>query len=338
MMDDWISRALDLVRRGEPAVIVTVCAVEGSAPRDSGAKMIVTGDNLIGSIGGGALELEACLRARALLEAPPPVMVFEDYPLGPALGQCCGGKVRIGFDLLAAGDEAWLSQIAIALSGGEAVLLETTLAPEAGVGAKRRRVVCGEAGENSPVCFVDAAGAPIAEAMPPLEDCAAFRERFADERAPVFLFGAGHVGRAMARLFETLPVKVAWIDRREGQFPAACGANLIADCTDREVERVQRAPAGACYFVMTHDHQLDYELVKAILERGDAAYCGLIGSATKRARFERRLRRAGIEEARLGDLVCPIGGRGLQNKSPAVIALAAVYEMLLAHEARRKET
>lgn len=337
MMDDWISRALDLVRRGEPAMIVTVCAVEGSAPRDSGAKMIVTGDDLIGSIGGGALELEACLRARALLAMPAPGLVFEDYPLGPALGQCCGGKVRIGFDRLGAGDAAWLLQIATALAGGETVMLETALAPEASGGAKRR-VVCGEAGEDAPVCFVDAAGAPIAEAMPPLEDCAALRERFADERARVCLFGAGHVGRAMAHLFEALPVRVTWIDRREGQFPDACGANLIADCTDREVERVSAAPAGACYFVMTHDHQLDYELVKAILERGDAAYCGLIGSATKRARFERRLRRAGMEEARLGDLVCPIGGRGLQNKSPAVIALAAVYEMLLAHEARRKES
>lgn len=318
-------------------MVVTVCAAQGSAPRDPGAKMVVTDDDQFGSIGGGALELEATLRARALLDNPQPGIVFEDYPLGPALGQCCGGHVRVGFDLLTKDDADWLTEAAKTISEGGAVILETALrnSPDK---ESARRLFPIKSDEDAPsVCFLDADGAPFADAMPPLEACAALRERLADERPQVYLFGAGHVGCAMAHILETLPVNTIWIDRREDQFPNECGAGVVIDCTDLETERVKAAPAGASYFVLTHSHQLDYDLVKAILERDDAAYCGLIGSKTKRARFEQRLRRAGLDEEKIGVLVCPIGGGGLQNKAPGVIAIAAIHEMLLACEARLKE-
>ncbi len=341
-MENWILCAVELASRDEPAVIVTICAAEGSAPRDPGAKMIVTGDALMGSIGGGALENESCMRARSLLAKPwsadDEAMIFEDYPLGPALGQCCGGHVRIGFDRLSSGDKVWLSEAAVAVSEGKPFILETTLSTTLSAHKQRRCLLPDKPeGGDSNVSFLDASGATLVDPMPVLAECITLRERIADNRASVFLFGAGHVGCAMAHLFENLPAKVTWIDRRADQFPSNYGANIVVDCTNNEVERVQSAPAGACYFVLTHDHQLDYVLVEAILNRGDAAYCGLIGSRTKRVRFEGRLRRAGIDEGRIGELVCPIGGRGLQNKSPAVIALAAVYEMLLAYETRQKE-
>ena len=107
--------------------------------------------------------------------------------------------------------------------------------------------------------------------------------------------------------------------------------------SEDEVAVAQSAPAGACFFVVTHSHQLDYELVLEILKRGDSAYCGLIGSQTKRSRFERRLRRAGVSQDAVEGLICPIGGGSLKSKHPAVIALSAIHEMLLAHQAHRKD-
>ncbi|GAB1458961.1 hypothetical protein MASR2M50_07350 [Thauera sp.] len=142
------------------------------------------------------------------------------------------------------------------------------------------------------------------------------------------MFGAGHVGRALAELFGRLPLRVRWIDERAGEFPPTVATNIETRCTDTPTAEVREAPAGAVFLVLTHSHALDFELVEAILARDDLRFCGLIGSQTKRLRFVHRLRARGVEEARVARLRCPVGLPGLPGKEAEVIALAIAAEVM----------
>jgi xanthine dehydrogenase accessory factor len=161
------------------------------------------------------------------------------------------------------------------------------------------------------------------------------------EAAPLFhlqLHGAGHVGRAIATLLATLDCDVDWYDERDDGFPAttALGSpwpphirTTSADTVEREVAN---APAAAFYLVLTHEHALDLRIVEAVLRRGDFAYCGLIGSKTKRASFARRLAARGVADDAIARLTCPIGIEGVEGKSPSVIAAAVVAQLLVRAE------
>ncbi len=91
-------------------------------------------------------------------------------------------------------------------------------------------------------------------------------------------------------------------------------------------------PAASCYLVMTHSHALDFDICDRILRRKDAGYCGLIGSRSKRRRFEKRYRQQGLPQEIVDTLVCPIGVAGISGKKPAEIAVAAAAEVLQAYE------
>jgi len=155
--------------------------------------------------------------------------------------------------------------------------------------------------------------------------------------APLFhlqLHGAGHVGRAIATLLCTLDVDVDWFDERDEGFPDAStlGSPWPAHIRRISIDTVERevasAPAGACYLVLTHEHALDLRITEAILRRGDFAFCGLIGSKTKRATFSRRLAERGVPAPAIERLTCPIGAVGIAGRAPEIIAVAAVAELL----------
>ena len=110
----------------------------------------------------------------------------------------------------------------------------------------------------------------------------------------LYLFGAGHVGRAVQRALGDLPVRLHWIDTRDDMLPESAPAGVELICTDSPEAEVDDAPAGSCFLVMTHDHGLDQRLCEQILKRDDFAYFGLIGSHSKRRNFETRLRRRGV--------------------------------------------
>jgi len=152
------------------------------------------------------------------------------------------------------------------------------------------------------------------------------------EEPPLFtlqLYGAGHVGRAIVRLLDTLDCRVTWIDEREAQFPAEANAPHIERlCTEPVDAEVAAAPPGCHYLVLTHSHDLDFALSLAILKRADFAWFGLIGSKTKRARFEHRLAERGISPALLARMTCPIGLPGIDSKAPEVVAVAVVAQLL----------
>jgi xanthine dehydrogenase accessory factor len=161
--------------------------------------------------------------------------------------------------------------------------------------------------------------------------------------APLFhlqLHGAGHVGRAIATLLATLDVGVDWFDQRDDGFPAttALGSPWPAHIRRTSIDTVQaevaHAPAGASFLVLTHEHALDLRLTEAILRRGDFAYCGLIGSKTKRASFARRLAERGVASGAIARLTCPIGDPAIAGRAPEVIAVAALADLLRVASAR----
>jgi xanthine dehydrogenase accessory factor len=144
----------------------------------------------------------------------------------------------------------------------------------------------------------------------------------------VVLFGAGHVGRALARVLGPVPCRVTWVDSRAGEFPADVPDNVKVVRTDAPAAEVAAARGGSYFLVMTHSHALDLELVEAILQRGDFAYCGMIGSQTKRRTFENGLAKHGVTPDRLARLTCPIGVPGIKGKEPGTIAVAVAAQLL----------
>ena len=309
----------------QPAVLITVAKVDGSVPREPGARMLVDAGGQWGTVGGGHLELRGVETARAML-ASGETRRLERFPLGPSLGQCCGGVVHLAFELA---DRDHCAELAarghedcwrvVALDG------EPDLAIVDALGHNIQRK-----GGRYPD-FVRSGGTRVL-----LDD--AGRRWLVDHvpapRAHVMLFGAGHVGAAVVRLLADLPCRVTWVDEREDLFPPVLPANVVAEATDLPEAVVREAPAGTSFLVMTHNHALDQRLTEAILRRpAHQDWFGLIGSDTKRKQFEHRLRDRGISRARLDDMVCPIGVPGIKGKEPAVIAVAVVAQLLMVWEA-----
>ena len=157
-------------------------------------------------------------------------------------------------------------------------------------------------------------------------------EHFGEERRRVLVFGAGHVGRALILTLAQLPFDVTWSDPRPESFPGAVPQNVTC-CAGNPLEVVAAAPQASLAFVMSHSHALDLSIVNAALQNSRIADVGVIGSATKRARFERRLREAGVAEERLKAMICPIGTEGIRSKLPAAIAISVAHQIIALDEA-----
>lgn len=144
----------------------------------------------------------------------------------------------------------------------------------------------------------------------------------------IVLFGAGHVGHALVTLLGALPCVVHWIDGRDECFPDEVPANVQIEATDTPEAVIDSAPPGSCFLVMTHNHALDLALAERIMRRRDFAYFGMIGSKTKRVKFERRLIERGVEPERLRQMICPIGVPGIADKAPEAIAVAVCAQLM----------
>lgn len=155
-----------------------------------------------------------------------------------------------------------------------------------------------------------------------------FLERLDDNLPAVWLYGAGHVGQALARILMELPVRLTWIDSRAELFPPTLPDAVRVLQDPDPVATVHEAPVGACFIVMSHSHPLDFDLCHALLERNDFAWLGLIGSDSKAARFRSRLGRTGLGHEVIEKLVCPIGVEGINSKWPAAIAVAVAAQLM----------
>ena len=315
-MDEWTLAAR------MPAVLVTVAIVEGSGPREPGARMLVAGAQLAGTVGGGHLELRAIEIGRAML-LDGRARHFERFALGPSLGQCCGGVVHLAFELV---DPRQAQMLAARRTEDSWRLAALDGAPDSALFDAAGKLL---AGAHAPV-FARSRGAHVMQEQDGRRWLVA---PVLAPRAHLVLFGAGHVGAAVVRALAHLPCTVTWVDERDDMFPPTVPANVRVEATDAPEDLVAGAPPGASYLVMTHSHALDQRLAEAILARADVGWFGLIGSKTKRKQFEHRLRARGADPARIEAMACPIGLPGITSKEPAVIAASVSAQLLILWEA-----
>lgn len=255
-------------------VHVEISEAHGSTPRETGAWMLVSETSIFKTIGGGQLENMAIEQARQLLTTQNIAPVKMSIPLGPDIGQCCGGKVNLSLKILD----------------------------------------------------------PTA-----LEECAVALEQEADNLPSVYIFGAGHVGNALAETLLLLPVNPVLIDTRADMLALAPQA-IEKRLTAMPEAEVRGASAGSAFVVLTHDHALDFLITREVLARDDAAYAGMIGSKTKRASFNNWARREGGDKINIARLNCPMGNSSLKDKRPEVISAliaAQVIEGLSDHTKKK---
>ncbi|MCZ6828306.1 MAG: xanthine dehydrogenase accessory protein XdhC [Gammaproteobacteria bacterium] len=247
---DWIDAIAQLRKRGSDHVLITVLGARGSTPRDDGTKMVVAADASYGTIGGGHLELRAMQIAADMLRQDEPRQHIEYFPLGPALGQCCGGSASVLF------------------------------------------------------------------------------ESFKGNRLDIAVFGAGHVGSTLVPILQQLPCQIRWVDSREKFLSSASDSNVITVFSDDPAAEVEHSPANCVYIIMTHNHQQDFDILQAVLRRGDARYVGLIGSATKWRRFQMRMQHRGLEPDYYQHVRCPIGLEEVPGKRPIEVAISIAAEVV----------
>lgn len=161
-------------------------------------------------------------------------------------------------------------------------------------------------------------------------------ECFVPQRDPLYLFGAGHVGRALAPLLASLPLHVHWIDTREEEFPDPVPGNITTLSNEAPVEVIKTASSGAYFLIMTHQHPLDFAILEAALAREDSAYIGVIGSQSKARRFRMRLAHRGVSDALIDSIRCPIGFSSVPGKRPAEIAVSVAAEIIAHYHARHR--
>ena len=329
-MNEWIDELADLSAAGERVVLVTVAGIRGSAPREVGAKMLVTGDETLGTIGGGQLEYQCARIAFGMLgddESP----LLRKFPLGSSMGQCCGGVVDILFEPIASVLPAWLQDIRALHGQREAAIVATHVAEKQRKFVLTADRVFGAAAADLSDEFLSQARAALASRRMPQHNDGWLLELVVGSDLNVAVFGAGHVGAAVVQSLSALDCNIRWVDSRRNIFRRVPANVRTVETADPALE-VAAMPAGSFYLVMTHSHAIDFDVCERILRRADAVYCGLIGSVSKRRRFEKRYRAQGVSDAMLANLVCPIGVAGISGKKPAEIAVSATAEILQAYE------
>jgi xanthine dehydrogenase accessory factor len=281
---------------------IVVADHAGSTPREAGAAMLVWGKGQSGTIGGGALEWEAAARARALMGTGGARV--DRIALGPALGQCCGGAVTLVTEVY---DPSTLPEprdgvVARAVTGGDMPL------------AVRRMLDRARAQGTVPATAL-VQGWMVEPLARPLRQ--------------VWIWGAGHVGRALVAVLAPLPdIAITWVDVAADRFPETVPPGVTVLPAGDPGTLVTHAPQAAEHLILTFSHALDLDLCHRLLGHGFAA-CGLIGSATKWARFRSRLAGLGHAPGQIARIRCPIGDPAL-GKHPQAIAVGVAADILRA--------
>ncbi len=320
----WLPTVIARLAQVPAVVRVVVAQVQGSTPREPGAYMLIDARGLTGTIGGGRLEWEALAAAREMLARGTRAAQLMNRVLGIDLGQCCGGVVAVWLECFPQASLDQLRSLEARLGAGPVVL--ATSAAAAGVS---QSLISGSPADGDAATLLRR---PRHQAEPKVtrnrEGEVSYFERLDQHYPAVWLYGAGHVGHALAGMLVQLPVQLLWHDSRLGQFPAdAAGYSRVMPEPDL-VRSISAAPPGTYFIVMTHDHSLDYDLCRAVLLRDDSTWLGLIGSQSKGVRFRSRLRRDGFRAQAIGRLVCPIGVAGIHSKWPAAIAVAIAAQLI----------
>lgn len=290
----------EAVARHGRVVRVVIAAVQGSSPREVGAAMLVWKDGQSGTIGGGALEYQAAIAAHEMTNA----VRLTRHSLGPDLGQCCGGAVQ----LLA---EVYEAQSVAAFDAGQVVARSVT--PDAEMPLAVKRVIATARAHGT---------RPVAQLLQGW-----MIEPVAQPQRNLWIWGAGHVGRAFVNVMAPLPdLAITWVDTGLDRFPTDVACNVSVLPAVNPVDLVAHAPQQAEHLIVTYSHALDLELCHALLGHG-FGFAGLIGSKSKWARFKGRLRALGHGAAQIERITCPIGNPEM-GKHPQEIAIGVAAAML----------
>jgi xanthine dehydrogenase accessory factor len=287
----WIDDLIAGLDASEQIVRVILARAEGSTPREIGASMMIYHNHFTGTIGGGALEYEVIKTARQIMNAPrTQYRSRRQYPLGPTLGQCCGGFVEVVFEHICPEDRKYWATFS-----KEPFILhpdDTALPPTATATSDHGVVSC-----------------------------------LRPNRTPLYLYGAGHVGRAVIAVTGGLPLERHWIDTDHDRFPEVIPDDVEQVIAANPAHIAAYAPDDIIHLVMSYSHQIDIEICLAVLKKGRFAHLGLIGSATKKARFLKALGEAGIDDGLRARLVCPIGIPEIGGKDPFRVALSVAGQL-----------
>ena len=160
-------------------------------------------------------------------------------------------------------------------------------------------------------------------------------ESFADVGVNIMLFGAGHVGKALIPILAQLPCKITWVDSRESQFPVDVTSHVNKVVSESPALEVANMPENSYYIVMTHNHQLDFDISQAILKRCDFSYLGLIASDTKWRRFQQRYKHRDIDPRQVARMSCPIGLSNVGGKLPMEVAVSVAAQLINVYQSQQ---
>jgi xanthine dehydrogenase accessory factor len=292
----------DAVAKHGRVTRVLIADHKGSTPRETGASMLVWQDGQSDTIGGGTLEYQAVDIAHKTANS-----TALNIPLGPALGQCCGGSVTLVLETFTPANLPQDSTPFIRQITGST---PQPLALQAAKSAVR------SSGNPAPFLYQNGW---LCEPIDPTA-------------TQLWLYGAGHVGRAIVEALNGLPFDIIWVDTHADRFPTSHTDNATPLVAANPADAPKHAPKNAHHLVLTYSHALDLELCHRILAQPHASL-GLIGSKTKRARFTKRLSELGHPSTAIANMICPIGNRTL-GKEPKAIALGVATELLY-HSQRR---
>ena len=282
-----------------PTARIVIAAHAGSTPREAGTSMLVWASGQSGTIGGGALEFAAVTAARALL--PAAAACLQRVSLGPDLGQCCGGAVTLVTEVF----------VAATLPNPSAAFARSLDATPMPLSVRRD---------------LDRARA---QGLPPSINLTQgwLIEPMVTPARPLWIWGAGHVGRALVNVLAPLPnLAITWVDIAPDRFPPTVPAGVTHLPVPDPIDAVNLAPPHANHLILTYSHALDLALCHALLTLGFGT-CGLIGSATKWARFRSRLAALGHSPTAIACIRCPIGQTDL-GKHPQAIAIGVAAQIL----------
>ncbi len=276
-----------------PVARVVIASRKGSSPREVGTSMLVWEDRVEGTVGGGALELQAIAQAREVLASGRPRV--HRQALGPDLGQCCGGAVTTLI-------ERWDREALEAVQGS---VIRPMPGTEGDVPPSLR-----QGGDVQPGVIDGWMVEPVSEPS-----------------RVIWVWGAGHVGTALMRVLMPLPgFKLYWADPDPARFPEDLPDHFETLAAANPADLVTLAPPEAEHFVMTYSHAIDLDICHRVLGR-PFRYLGLIGSKSKRARFRSRLVALGHADAQIDRMICPIGDPAL-GRHPQAIALGVATGIL----------
>ncbi|MDG2230904.1 MAG: xanthine dehydrogenase accessory protein XdhC [Paracoccaceae bacterium] len=304
-----------LIARHGPVARIVVARTKGSVPRGPGAAMLVWQDGQSGTIGGGALEYQATAHARQELAANSgESRRLSSHPLGPELGQCCGGYVELLTEVFT---EQNLPQ-------KEALLFARAIEPNsekaAPLAVTRATALARSQGKAPPAFLVDG------WMIEPLTGAA----------QPLWIWGAGHVGRALVQILAPLnELEIIWVDTAKDRFPQNVPLGVTVLPVAEPAAALRHASAQSTHLIVTYSHALDFELCHQLLSH-NFGWAGLIGSATKWARFRRRLQALGHSNAQISRIICPIG-RPEYGKQPAQIAIGVAADLLERKQVKANE-